>query len=384
MAAPATSPYHPAETAEAWSISLHSTEGGADKIYNISIEPSGDLWLVNYANGRRGGSMATGTKTQQPVAYAAARLIATKLLNEKSGKGYNPISGSRFADGAAPAGIRLGSKEDSGFRPQLLNPVAPDDLEDLLNNDTHGLQIKYNGERRLVIVKDRTASGTNRKGEIIGLGNNIAEAASTLRDMVVDSEDMGDLIKVFDILELDGRDLRGLPYENRMKILVSLDIQRGTSIALVETIRDPDLKRHAYNAAKAAGAEGVVFKDMSAPYQAGRPNSGGDWQKFKFYNTLSAIVSRVNDKRSVRLALRTAEGQLIDVGNVTIPANHSIPAAGDVAEIRYLHAFAGGALNQPTYLGPRADIAVNECLESQRVYEGVFEYVADEGSSPRP
>jgi bifunctional non-homologous end joining protein LigD len=40
--------------------------------------------------------------------------------------------------------------------------------------------------------------------------------------------------------------------------------------------------------------------------------------KFKFYATCSAVVSKINDKRSVELRLLNGDGW-IPVGNVTIP-----------------------------------------------------------------
>ena len=49
--------------------------------------------------------------------------------------------------------------------------------------------------------------------------------------------------------------------------------------------------------------EGVVFKHSSAPYQPGRPASGGDALKLKFHETASFIVTKVNAKRSVMLVL---------------------------------------------------------------------------------
>jgi bifunctional non-homologous end joining protein LigD len=49
------------------------------------------------------------------------------------------------------------------------------------------------------------------------------------------------------------------------------------------------------------------------------------------YSTCSCEVSKINMKRSVSLRM----GCGTEVGNVTIPANHDIPKAGDVVEVRY-------------------------------------------------
>ena len=91
--------------------------------------------------------------------------------------------------------------------------------------------------------------------------------------------------------------------------------------------------------------------------------------KFKFCAMLSAKVSSVTaGKRSVMLSLFDA-GNEIQVGKVTIPPNHDIPAVGTVVEVRYLYAYRGGALFQTVYLGPRDDVDISECLTSQVKYK---------------
>ena len=115
--------------------------------------------------------------------------------------------------------------------------------------------------------------------------------------------------------------------------------------------------------------EGIVFKQLDAPYTPGRPNSGGAQLKHKFTATLSAVVSRVNIQRSVELRLIGRIGWLT-AGNVTIPANHEVPEVGEVVEVRYLYAFReSGILYQPVYLGKRTDIEPAECMTAQLKYK---------------
>lgn len=91
----------------------------------------------------------------------------------------------------------------------------------------------------------------------------------------------------------------------------------------------------------------------SRGYTPGKPNSGGPQLKFKFVTTLSAVVAKINVQRSVELGLFNGRS-LVSCGNVTIPANHDIPAVGAVVEVRYLYAAReSGVLYQPVYLGPR-------------------------------
>jgi bifunctional non-homologous end joining protein LigD len=104
-------------------------------------------------------------------------------------------------------------------------------------------------------------------------------------------------------------------------------------------------------------------------YTPGRPNSGGPQLKFKFCATLSAVVAKVNARRSVEVRLFNGK-RWIACGNVTIPANHDIPKVGAVVEVRYLYAHReSNALYQPVYLGLRDDVEPGECRVSQLKYK---------------
>jgi bifunctional non-homologous end joining protein LigD len=138
-----------------------------------------------------------------------------------------------------------------------------------------------------------------------------------------------------------------------------------THIEFVETATDPANKERLFQRLRFQRKEGIVFKRLSAPYTPGRPNSGGNQLKHKFYATCSAVVSQINDKRSVELRLLNCKGWL-PIGNVTIPPNFQVPGVGQVVEVRYLYAFKeSNALFQPVYLGPRKDIEQHECVISQ-------------------
>ena len=71
-------------------ITLYYREGSSDKIYHAAVEAAGTGFVVNFAYGRRGSTLQTGTKTAKPVEYAAARNIYDKLVFEKTAKEYSP------------------------------------------------------------------------------------------------------------------------------------------------------------------------------------------------------------------------------------------------------------------------------------------------------
>ena len=68
---------------------LSFQEGSSDKVYYVSLERvENDKCVVNFAFGRRGNALQTGTKTNEPVDFTTANRIFDKLVQEKMKKGY--------------------------------------------------------------------------------------------------------------------------------------------------------------------------------------------------------------------------------------------------------------------------------------------------------
>ncbi|MGA8845469.1 MAG: ATP-dependent DNA ligase [Nocardioides sp.] len=93
----------------------------------------------------------------------------------------------------------------------------------------------------------------------------------------------------FDVLHLDGRDLLDSPAHERAAALEAL-VPESNRVAQLVTSDADEAERFAA-AAIAAGHEGVVVKDPSAPYAAGR--RGGAWVKVKPVHTLDLVVLAV-------------------------------------------------------------------------------------------
>jgi bifunctional non-homologous end joining protein LigD len=327
--------------------SLYFKEGSSDKVYFATVEPKGDKFVVNFQYGRRGGSMTTGSKTSSPVGMDEAVKVWTKLVDSKLAKGYRHMT----SDG--PGVIPQADLPDTPTEIQcvLLNPVEEDEFERLLDDPNWAAQPKFDGVRFMLGRKDGKVYALNRKGKSVSVPTNIAVAALTVDtdgDFLIDGELVGELLYAFDVLELEGKCRRELSVEKRNALLSDFS-HKSICVALLSTGKD---KQKLYETLKKEGGEGVVFKRLGAKYNVGRPASGGNYLKFKFYSTASCVVSKVNQKRSVSLKM----GCGTEVGNVTIPANHDVPKAGEVVEVRYLYAYKGGSLYQPTYLGVRDDV----------------------------
>ncbi|MEI6494391.1 MAG: DNA ligase [Verrucomicrobiota bacterium] len=336
---------------------LYYRDGRSDKVYRAAIEPRDGGYVVNFAFGRRGSTLNTGTKTSSPVYFDAARMIYDKLVKEKMAKGYTL--------GADSQAYTEGSRKVTDIRPQLLNAV--EDPEPLLADERFYLQPKHDGKRLLLHKQGFEITGINRRGIECGFPEPIREAAAALpHNFLLDGEAVGDTFHVFDLLEVRFTDLRPVPYKARLvELLNLLSSTEQSAIQWVATHSGQEAKRRVFNQLREENAEGVVFKRIGAPYSPGRPNSGGDQLKYKFVETASVIVNAINAKRSVAIAV-WENGTLVSAGNVTVPADQLIPQVGDVVEVRYLYAMPGsGALYQPVYLGARDDIAAAECTREQ-------------------
>lgn len=346
-------------------ITLYFRQGSSDKVYQASIEPLNGGYVVNYAFGRRGTTLQTGTKTQTAVPYDTAKSLLDKLVNEKKAKGYTP------GEEGTPYRQTNNESRSAGIGCQLLNPISESEAERLIHDRDFCLQQKLDGRRLLVQKEDGSVRGINRLGLYVAIPEPIASAAEGIGgNFVIDGEAVDDTFHAFDLLEVDGADQCALTYESRYRRLQRL-LGRGTDnlIKIVDTAFDAAAKALAFCTFKAMNAEGVVFKRLSAPYTEGRPSSGGSQLKLKFCETASFLVGAINQKRSVSLMLFRGD-QLVPAGNVTLPANHDRPVAGAVIECRYLYAFReSGAVFQPVYLGRRDDIAPAECVVEQLKYK---------------
>jgi len=136
--------------------SLYFCEGNSDKEYHVEIVEKNGNYIVLCAWGRRGGTLQTGTKTQEPVPLEKAKAIFDKLVREKTAKGYSP--------GAAGTPYQQTVSEDrtTGILPQLLNPVDEQDAERLIRDSDYWMQEKFDGKRMLIRREQGLVSGINR------------------------------------------------------------------------------------------------------------------------------------------------------------------------------------------------------------------------------
>ncbi len=98
-------------------VNLFYTDEKSDKVYNLYLKAEGDLFVVNYANGKRGSALKHGTRTTNPVDLEAAKKKFASIVKGKVKDGYTEHEHGQTFTSSEFDGQR------SSVEPQLLNTV---------------------------------------------------------------------------------------------------------------------------------------------------------------------------------------------------------------------------------------------------------------------
>jgi len=219
-----------------------------------------------------------------------------------------------LAEGAAGL-ARVGLEVGRPIHPMLAGTA--EDLEEALERiRPAAVETKLDGVRIQVHRSGRdVALFTRTLDEVTARLPEVVEAALALpvRDVVLDGEaialrpdgrphpfqvtssrlgsrtaraDVPITPQLFDVLHLDGEDLLDRPGAERAEVLHALVAPEARVDRVVaDSLEDA---RATFDAAIAAGHEGVVVKALDAPYAAGR--RGGGWLKVKPRHTLDLVI----------------------------------------------------------------------------------------------
>jgi bifunctional non-homologous end joining protein LigD len=250
----------------------------------------------------------------------------------------------------------------SGELPQLPTLILEEQAGRYFDDPGWGLQEKADGENRILLIEGEAVRGTNRRGLFVDIPQAwVGVADAPAGRTVVAGEHVGDAFMAFDLLELGGQDLRGAPFIERFGHLRKV-AELVSWMTVLELELTAEGKRRRAAELLAAHGEGYVLKALDAPFSAGRSSTS---LKFKFNQSATCEVIRVNAQRSVAVGLRDEAGAMVDLGNVTVPPNEALPAVGTLVEVRYLYRYAGGKFEQPVYKGQRPDMTPEDAVLSQ-------------------
>jgi ATP-dependent DNA ligase len=190
--------------------------------------------------------------------------------------------------------------------------------------------------------------------------------------MILDGEYVSrDGVHLFDVLQVDDRDVRSLPLEERRKILDEILVGTGLEVDIhrVNTVQEIEELKNEYIS---KGFEGLIVKNPLSRY--GQANS---WLKLKRFDTIDCFVIDFEDTperrgtgfaRSWFVGLYDKAGQVVNIGKVGSFLEKVDPrsiAIGTVLEVRFQQVTEDKKLRAPFILRVRHDKLPAECSFSQ-------------------
>jgi len=298
-------------------------------------------------------------------------------------------------------------------------------------------ELKYDGFRAVCAIVDGSIAMWSRNElDLAPRFPAVAAALSKLKvpEVVIDGEivvldeqgaprfqllqqgDRREILIVFDILWLDGKDLRNLTYDERRNILEKTLKRTPAAIKVSEKITTSGAE--ALERAKKSGWEGIIAKRRSSVYE---PRRSKEWLKIKAINEQELIVVGWNPSTassreigSLHLAVMGDDGALHYAGKVgtgfsakqrvwwkdelskdVVPVNLVKDAPRErvatwvkprfVVQVAFTEWTADNRLRHPSFLGMREDKEVGEVVKEtvSTRSRGAAEKTKPTSASPR-
>jgi ATP-dependent DNA ligase/predicted DNA-binding WGR domain protein len=379
---------------------LTCVDGAHNKHYLAELVEDGGTYRVPCRYGAIGAKLSSTIKYQGP-SHNLAMAAFTKVVGEKRAKGYAdaPVPASLVATGAnvIPADS-LGREASTGV-PRFAAQLAAADggagaiASAVERPDHHRVEEKWDGWRALIVfAPDGTLSIRNRSGEDKGRIANTPLLEAALRTLgdtvpalwdgtVIDGELVGPTFAetatllsaggrsstelrfvAFDLPYFAGVDRRGAPLRDRLH---DLELVLRDAVPPIEAstalIADTDLA----DAIWASGGEGLIIKDLAAPYASGGRTG---WWKLKRVQTEDAVVIGLEPGKgryagqtgALILGQHDAAGTLVEIARVSgmrDDERRRIDArvVGQVVEFDYQERTAAGRFRHPRFKRFRPD-----------------------------
>ena len=246
---------------------------------------------------------------------------------------------------------------------ELLTETTENHFLRMLLDPRYGFQEKHNGHRLVICKENGTLRYFNREGvpssKPLPTRLKYALLAHPLAGFVIDGELVGSTFFVFDALILGDEILANDSYEYREARYHAEFEGYNAQIVPVETARTPEAKRRLWDAVMAAHGEGIVSKNMTAPYKQGRPDQ--HW-KLKFTKECDVVVMGLSPegKDSVEIGVYDERGQLHRVSGCSLRGKFRV-AVGEVLTVRYLYSTRENHIVQPVLIRKRTDKKADTC-----------------------
>jgi ATP-dependent DNA ligase len=243
---------------------------------------------------------------------------------------------------------------------------------------------KYDGIRVFLFKSGEKLVISSKRGELYTpksspkVFSTVPEFVHAPHQMILDGEYVakkGGLF-LFDVLQIDDRDVRPLPLTERKKILH--EILRGNEVEVRWTLaKSVDQIMALMQKFVKRGEEGAIVKNPTSTY--GQPSS---WLKLKRFDTVDCFVTGIEEtpefKRSGTphswfIAVYDDAGRQVDIGKVGAFVERVKPSkvtVGSVVEVRFTMVTDDLKLRGPFILRVRHDKEPSECKLDQLKQQG--------------
>ena len=334
-----------------WQSSKKASRGGSAKASWLADT----LARVEKKKAKTKTSTTKGTKVHQ----GKAGELEDKNGDERSARSKaSPIARSS-ADSATSAVKDLQGAVKRAM-PSKITPMLASLCEKPFDHPNWLFEIKWDGYRAVAFIENgdvRLVSRnhndlTARFAELRGVSKSVSAKSAILDGEVVVLDDQGRpsfslmqqrtglrshgrqttprgdlpiLYYVFDLIYLDGYDLRKVTLEERKHVLR-------------DAVTDSEMLRYSdhfagsgnalFNVAKEKGLEGIIAKKANSCYEERRSR---EWQKIKITQTVDCVIGGYTDPEgsrqyfgSLMLGLYNDKKQLLHVGNAGTGFNHAL------------------------------------------------------------
>ena len=407
-------------------------------------------WLADAiarADKKRNASTAEGDDSaenrKKKASKQSPRKIANKKLAEASPSGSNDTDKAKnkksFSNSASSAVKTLPGAEQRSM-PTVIHPMLATLAAKAFDNPEWLFEIKWDGYRAVAFIEDGGVRLVSRSqndltaqfSELGGLAKFVKAQRAILDGEIVALDDEGRpsfslmqqrtgfqpgkrrlprregvpvVYYAFDLLYLDGLDLRRVGLEQRKQLLQN-QINAGDGGIFHFSDHYAEQGLDLFEAAKQRGLEGIVAKKRNSVYQEKRSS---DWLKIKITQRQECVIGGYTDPEGSReyfgalvLGLYDRQGRLIHVGQVGTGFDQKAlkeifarlqplktklnPFYGEigglrkvqfvrpqlVAEVKFSEwthesAEGGTKLRAPVFMGLRADKSAEECRQEEAV-----------------
>lgn len=262
----------------------------------------------------------------------------------------------------------------------MLASVQPASVVESAMTD-HGFvgQLKYDGDRVVVEVRDGQVTLLNRAGEAkvsnVGTAHSTPFTALGKGRWVFDGEVVGRTLVLFDmVLATDGtitfadEDMGFMGRYQALTVITSvldLDPEAVVVAPVADDLDTEGAKADLLATAVEGKREGIVLRHREGPYEPGRRSTY--LIKHKLIKDADVVVTALHpSKQSATLAVHDEDGNLVEVGAASTIGKGDV-AVGDVWVVTFLYVIdpAHPRMFQPRLVTRRTDKAASECNLAQ-------------------